>query len=66
MYLSTGSAVTITQSSFNKGEATYGGAIYILGSADVTIQSSNFTSNTADQGAAVHATTYNTLSISNN
>ena len=66
MYLSTGSVVIITNTVFNKGFATYGGAIYILGNADVLIESSNFTSNNADQGAAIHATTYNTLSISNN
>lgn len=66
MYLSTGSTITITGSTFSNGYAEYGGAIYILGSADVSIQTSNFTSNTAQQGGAIHATTYNSFTISNN
>ena len=66
MYLSTGSTITITNTRFNRGDAVYGGAIFILGSADVSIKSSNFTNNNADQGAAIHATSYNSLTISNN
>lgn len=66
MFLSTGSTVTITGSTFTNGNAIYGGAIYILGSADVSIQSSTFSNNVADHGAAIHATSYNTFSISNN
>ena len=66
MYLSTGSVVSITSSTFTKGFAVYGGAIYILGSADVILQSSTFRGNVADQGAAIHATSYNSFTISNN
>lgn len=63
MYLSTSSHVVISGSSFSNGDAIYGGAIYVLGNADITIKSTSFTNNTANQGAAIHATTYDSFSI---
>ena len=66
MYLSTSSIVSISNSEFAFGKAIYGGAIYVLGNSQVDIKSTDFHDNQANQGAAIHATTYATFSVSEN
>ena len=63
MYLSTGSLINIVNCQFNKGEAIFGGAIFVLGDADVTISNAQFTENHAEEGGAIHATSFKTLII---
>ena len=58
MYLSTGSVVSIENCEFHDGVAVFGGAIFILGDADVTISKSVFRGNEAEKGGAIHATSF--------
>ncbi|TNV74908.1 hypothetical protein FGO68_gene4785 [Halteria grandinella] len=66
LQISSTSQVTIASSSFKKGYAQIGGAIFVLGNAKLKIESSSFIENVAiEQGGVLFADSFMSISISN-
>jgi predicted outer membrane repeat protein len=62
IYVSVGVTLTVTSSTFTRGNAYSGGSIYMSGNSDIQVSSCTFTENYSEtQGGSIYLSNYNTF-----